>query len=158
MFLCLVLRSNFSHSLSRLRAYSYSTSPRRLKNSWNSPSRDSFDSMRKSRQPSWSLIWRRISAAHETEAPSHTLTHPHLLPPGPTLLHTPRAYYAAASTRWLADQGRAIHDPRGARHHDYCQFSPTSSRLTFELRVEIHRPLSSHGPLFLSLLLSTPTG
>ena len=51
---CLVFLSNFSHSLSRERAYSYSTSPRRLKNSWNSASRESLDSILRSMHPNCS--------------------------------------------------------------------------------------------------------
>ena len=61
IFLCFVFFSNLSHNLSRFLAYSYSTSPRRLKNSWYSERRESLDSILKSRHPSWSFNCLRIS-------------------------------------------------------------------------------------------------
>lgn len=61
-FRCFVLFSNLSQIRSKLRAYSYSTSPRRLKYSWNSASSESFESILNSSEANWSDICRRISA------------------------------------------------------------------------------------------------
>ena len=49
---CFVFFSNFSQRRSMLRAYSYSTSPRRLKNSWNSDSSDNLESILNSSEAS----------------------------------------------------------------------------------------------------------